>query len=70
MPGKSEFPATWSRETILHEVSDAATDPASKVTRQDTATLIEGTRQGVDIRVVVRDGRIVTAYPTNLPRNP
>jgi hypothetical protein len=25
---------------------------------------------GVDIRVVERNGRIVSGYPTNLPRNP
>jgi len=26
MPGKSEFPSTWSDERVLHEVSDIATD--------------------------------------------
>ena len=47
-----------------------ATDPASKVTMQGTDKVIEGTREGVDIRVVIRNDRILTAYPTNKPKNP
>jgi RHS repeat-associated protein len=70
LSGKSEFPSGWSDEKILNEVSDVATDPASRVTTQGTDKVIEGTREGVDIRVVVRNNRIVTAYPTNTPRNP
>jgi RHS repeat-associated protein len=70
IPGKSEFPVGWSREKVMHEISDVATDPASKVTRVGQTTLVEGTREGVEIKVVIRDGRIVTGYPTNLPRNP
>jgi RHS repeat-associated protein len=70
IPGKSEFPVGWSDQQILHDISDVATDPNSKVTVQGRTKLIEGRRDGVDIRVVERDGRIVTAYPTNLPRNP
>jgi RHS repeat-associated protein len=68
--GKSEFPGTWSDQKILNEVSDVATDPNSKVTIQGNTKIIDGTREGVDIRVIVRDGRIVTGYPTNIPRNP
>jgi len=68
--GKTEFPANWSDEKILHEISDVATDPASKVTQQGKTTIFQGTRDGVDIKVVSRDGRIVTGYPTNLPKNP
>lgn len=34
-------------------------------------TLVEGVRDGVGITVVVgSDGRIVTAFPNNIPRNP
>ncbi len=72
-PGKSEFPSTWSDDKILHEISDVATDPASKITPgRGGRTIAEGTRDGVDIRTVVeRDGsRIVTGFPTNVPRNP
>jgi len=68
--GKSEFPAGWGRDKIMHAISDVATDPTSKVTQAGRSTLVEGTREGVNIRVVIRDGRIVTGYPTNLPRNP
>lgn len=70
VPGKSEFPSGWSDEKILQKVTDVANDPNSKITTQGSTTLIEGTRDGVDIRVVERDGRIVTSYPTNVPRNP
>jgi hypothetical protein len=59
-----------SDEKTLNEVSDVATDPGSKVTVRGDTKLIDGTREGVDTRVVVRDGRIVTAYPANLPGNP
>jgi RHS repeat-associated protein len=68
--GKSEFPASWSDEKILHEISDVTTDPASKVTLQGNTTIYQGTRDGVDLKVIYRDGRIVTGYPTNVPRNP
>ncbi len=70
IPGKSEFPASWSDDKILHYISDVATASNSIVTKQGNTTLIEGSREGVQIRVVERDGRIVSAYPTNTPRNP
>jgi RHS repeat-associated protein len=70
IPGKSEFPAGWSGDKIMHAISDVATDPTSKVTQVGRTTLVDGTREGVNIRVVVRDGRIVSGYPTNVPRNP
>ena len=69
-PGKSEFPAGWSRDKIMKDISDVATDPASKVTTVGRTTLVDGARDGVNIRVVIKDGRIVTGYPTNIPRNP
>ena len=70
-PGKSEFPKGWSDERILHEISDVATDPAAVRTLQGPNTqIVTGTRGGVEIKVVVRNGRIVTGYPTNTPRNP
>jgi RHS repeat-associated protein len=68
--GKSEFPSGWSDVKILTEVIDVATDPASKVTTEGQTKVIEGTREGVDIRVIMREGRIRAAYPTNMPRNP
>ena len=73
-PGKSEFPEGWSDGKILGEVSDIATDPAIRWTRPDGRGYITGTKtvEGVDVKVVVDtvNGRIVTGFPTNLPRNP
>ena len=72
IPGKSEFPQGWSDDKIMHEISDIATDPNS-VTRAGRGgrTITEGTRDGVNIRVVQeKNGDIVTGFPTNTPRNP
>lgn len=70
--GKSEFPGGWSDGRVLHEISDIATDPAATRVVQGSRTIVTGSRNGVDIRVVIdnRTGQIVTGYPTNLPRNP
>jgi RHS repeat-associated protein len=70
--GKSEFPQGWSDNKIMHEISDVATDPTS-VTRAGRGgrTITEGTRNGVDIRVIQeRNGDIVSGFPTNVPRSP
>ena len=73
--GKSEFPSDWTDEDVINEVESVANDPASKATPQGSRTRIDGTRNGVDIRVIVEGkpgagGRIVTGFPTNVPRNP
>ncbi len=71
-PGKSEFPEGWSDGRIMHEISDIATDP-NAVTRNGRGgrTITEGTRGGVDIRVIQeKNGDIVSGFPTNVPRNP
>jgi hypothetical protein len=75
IPGKSEFPASWSDGDILHNISDVAADPASTRTPGwGGLTVIEGTGNGVDIRVIIgspaEGGRIITGFPTNTPRNP
>lgn len=55
----------------MHEISDVATDPASTVVKQGSKRLVSGTREGVDITVVIgKNGDIRTGFPTNLPRNP
>jgi len=74
-PGKSEFPAEMSDEEILNNISDVATDPNSTYSNATNGrTIVTGTRDGVDIKVVIENPekgeRIVTGYPTNLPRNP
>lgn len=71
-PGKTSFPQDWSGAKIMHEASDIATDPNSTIlTRGGGREILTGTREGVDIRVVVdyNNNDIITAYPTNLPRN-
>lgn len=74
-PGKSEFPSNWSDDKIKGEISDVATDPNSTRTPgRGGRTVVQGTRDGIDITVVVepgsKGGRIVTGFPTNVPRNP
>jgi hypothetical protein len=74
-PGKSEFPSSWSNDKIKGEVSDVATGPGSvRTPQQGGRTKVQGTRDGVDITVIVepgsKGGRIVTGFPTNTPRNP
>lgn len=71
-PGKSEFPKGWSDERIKGEISDVATDPASvRSPGRNGREIVRGTRGGIDIEVIMEpDGRIVTGYPTNVPRNP
>lgn len=68
--GKSEFPATWSDNKIMHEISDVATDPASIRHMEGRHMIIRGTREGVDIQVVTKHGKIISGYPINTPRNP
>ncbi|HKS69502.1 MAG TPA: RHS repeat-associated core domain-containing protein, partial [Ktedonobacterales bacterium] len=81
IPRKSEFPAEWSDDDIMNAVSDVATDPNSSIRFEGNGrTVVQGTRivaqtgQRVDIQVVLgnaqENGAIITAYPTNLPRNP
>jgi RHS repeat-associated protein len=72
IPGKSEFPAGWSDDRIIHSISDIATDPAAvRTAGRGGRTIVTGTRDGVEIRVVLEaDGTVVTGYPTNVPRNP
>lgn len=71
-PGKSEFPSGWSDDRIKGEISDVATDPASsRAPGRGGREVVRGTRGGIDIEVIVDpSGRIVTGYPTNVPRNP
>lgn len=70
-PGKSEFPVGWSDEKIMHQISDVATDPHSIVRPGRGGDIfVQGTRDGVDIEVLIRNGQIWTGYPTNVPKNP
>lgn len=74
-PGKTEFPQGWSDDKIIREIEDVARNP-------DPGTIeaprypgdywaAEGTRDGVEIRIVVRpDGSIRTGYPITVEPNP
>lgn len=76
IPGKSEFPSQWSDRQVIRYISDIIKDPRSRWTRQPgnppIRWRIEGNRNGVDIRVIVEpQGQgVITAFPTNRPRNP
>ncbi len=68
-PGKSEFPSEWSDEKTAEAIKDVANDPTStRRLKESGRTLVNGTRDGVDIEVIIgRDGKaIVIAYPTNI----
>jgi len=69
--GKSEFPDGWSNEEIVKEVRGIADDPTVNPVYDKGDYVKETTRNGVNIRVIIRPGKgIWTAYPTNTPRNP
>jgi len=55
----------------MPHVSDVATDPLSTTVRtQGRDVFVAGTLDGIDIEVLIRNGEIWTAYPTNVARNP
>ena len=69
---KSMFPITWSRQRILHEISDVATESSVMRLRNPRAVRNRGAIpehfgsrvvDGVDVAAYVLDGRIVTGYP-------
>jgi hypothetical protein len=74
IPGKSEFPSTWTDDKVRTAISDIATDPKTQWSKPDGRGYVagSGTRDGVEIKVVydTKNNRIVTGYPTNLPKNP
>lgn len=76
IPGKSEFPSRWSDNQVINYISDIIRDPHSQWTQQPGKPplrwRIEGTRDGVNIRIIVEpQGQgVITAFPTNRPRNP
>lgn len=69
--GKSEFPQGWSDNRVIDAISDIATDPnASRAIGRGGRTVVEGVRDGINIRVIVgKDGEIITGFPTNVWRN-
>lgn len=68
LPGKTPFPRDWSADRVMHEISDVATDPSSIFrTGRGGSTIVTGTRDGVDIRVILRNGDIITDQPAEEP---
>lgn len=70
-PNKSEFPAGWSDDKIMHSISDIATDPSLiwRAGNKPGDFFVNGTRDGIDIEVLFRNNQIWTGYPTNVIRN-
>ena len=54
----------------MQRISDVATDPAS-ILRPGYGgdVFVNGTHDGIDIEVLIRNDEIWTGYPTNVPRN-
>lgn len=74
-PNKSEFPRDWDDDKVIDAIEDVANDPnAIRKQLPGGREIVNGTRDGVDIKVVIespqRGGGVVTGYPTNTPRNP
>jgi Bacterial EndoU nuclease/Pretoxin HINT domain len=65
IPGKTEFPQSWSDDRIMHAISDIATDPSLiPAAGRGGRSIVEGIRDGVRIRVVLDpDESIVTGFP-------
>lgn len=72
-PCKTEFPSYWDEARILDTVTHIAANDNLNWRRESNGyDVAEETYDGVEVRVVIDPQRneIVTAYPTNLPRNP
>ena len=70
---KSEFPADWDAgEVIAHVKTIAANDNLDWELQDNGYHVAEQTVDGTRVRVVLNRDRtgIVTAYPTNVRRNP
>lgn len=70
---KSEFPADWDAGEVVAHVKTIAANDNLGWERQDNGYYVaEQTVEGTRVRVVLNRDRsgIVTAYPTNVRRNP
>ena len=72
-PCKNEFPKSWSDENIIESIQNIAANDNLYWREEDNGYFVTETMQGnIRIRVVLNDDktRIITAYPTNVKRNP
>lgn len=70
---KSEFPADWDAAEVIAHVKNVAANDNLDWERQDNGYYVaEQPIEGARVRVVLNRDRsgIVTAYPTNVKRNP
>jgi hypothetical protein len=73
LPCKSEFPPDWSDDDIIATVQALAANDNMKWKQQENGYYVaERSVKGVRVRVVLDREKddIITAYPTNRPRNP
>lgn len=72
-PCKSEFPASWKKEDVLHRVTMAAANDNIDWKKQKNgyATTETGI-DGITVRIVIDPdtNSIITAYPIDVKRNP
>ena len=72
-PCKSEFPESWNDEKILQTTARiAANDNLNWQKQRNGYHVTQKMIEGINVKVVLsRDQKtIITAYPTNRPRNP
>lgn len=72
-PCKSEFPARWNAAKVIsHVEAIAANDNAVWRPQRNGYSVTEEMVEDVKVRVVIdrARGRVVTAYPVNVARNP
>ena len=73
IPCKTEFPADWTDQHILSTIHTiAANDNLTWRKESNGYHVAEDFRGDIKIRVVLgpQKQKVITAYPTNLPRNP
>lgn len=72
-PCKSEFPADWNEEEILDTVKRIAANDNLPWEKQNNGYHVAESYEGkTRVRVVLgpQKQKIITAYPTNVKRNP
>lgn len=72
-PCKSEFPKDWDINKVINTVTRQASNDNINWRQEDNGYHVSEKNHGnVRVRVVMDDDRshIITAYPTNQPRNP
>jgi len=66
IPGKSEYPATWTDNKTTAAFMSVAREPDGAVAQPNGTFRAWGVRDGVDMRVLVTgEGDVVTAYPVS-----